>query len=354
MVTTGPHAERFAEAVAEALSVPFAIPVSSCTSGLLLAFQAMGIPRGAEVLIPSFTFMASGLAPVWNQCRPRFIDVDIETMNVDPETVEREITPETRAIVAVHQFGNPAPVEELEAIASRRGVSLLFDSAHGLGSLYRGKPLGGGGRAEVFSLTPTKLVIAAEGGVVATRDAKLAEHVRLGRNYGNPGDYDCLFPGLNARMSELHAVLGLHSLHRLEDAAAVRNRMASRMRDRLAPLPGVSFQKIDPRDRSSYKDFCIILDPAEFGLDAHQLGEALRAEGIQTRVYYSPVLHQMTAFQSFVNDSDLERLPNSIALERRALSLPMYSNMTGSEADLICAAIERIHRNAATIAARLS
>lgn len=354
MITTGPYAEQFAEAAAELLGVKYAVCVSSCTSGLMLAYQALNLPAEASVLVPSFTFMASGLAPLWNRHHIKFIDIDAKTLNLDPKKLEESITDDCAAVIGVHQFGAPAPVEEIQTIADKYGLQVLYDSAHGLGSLHHGKPLGQYGRAEAFSLTPTKLVIAGEGGIVATNDEEIAYHLRIGKNYGNPGDYDCLFPGLNARMSELHAILGLHSLKMLESAVQTRNNIVRYYRQRLGALPGVSFQEIQDDDRSSYKDFTLIVEPGEFGLDAAQLTKALDAEGVGSRMYYAPVLHQMKTFRQFVDYDPAERLPNTVYLSTRAISPPLYSDMREQEAAIVCEAIERIQRNIKAVLERLT
>lgn len=354
MVTTGPYAERLGASIAQYLNVEGAVAVSSCTCGLVLAFQALNLPKGSEVILPSFTFMASGLGPEWNGLRPRFVDVDTETMNIDPWQVEAAITSDTSAIVAVHQFGNPAPIQELTEIANKYGLALVFDAAHGFGSLYHNKPLGQYGRFEVFSMSPTKLLIAGEGGIVTSRHAAIIEQVRYARNYGNPGNYDCLYPGLNARMSELHAILALKSLESLEAAAVRRNQAAELYRSLLSEVPGISFQRIQNECRSSYKDFSIVVDERSFGLSRDQLIKAYLAEGIQSRVYYSPVLHKMTAFQKYARKDSDETLRNTLYLERTALSLPMYSNMTDLEVETVCLATKRIHLNARDIRIRLS
>ena len=354
MVTTGPHAEEFGERIKEHLGVDYAIAVSSCTTGLLLAVQSLQLPQDSEVIVPSFTFMASALGPVWNRLRVRFVDVDLQTMNVDLKKIEEAITPNTSAIMGVHQFGNPAPIEALQELADRKGLTLMYDAAHGFGSRHNEKPLGGNGKAEVFSLSPTKLLIAAEGGIVATNDPSIAEHVRLGRNYGNPGNYDCLFSGLNARMSELHAILALKSLTMLDKAAENRNASVACYRQILSSVPGIGFQEISENDRSSYKDFTIVVDENEFGLTQKQLEEALKAERIQSRVYYQPVLHKMQAFRHFAGENADELLPNTNYLESHALSLPLYSDMKEDEIEKICEAIKRIHDHANTISARFT
>jgi dTDP-4-amino-4,6-dideoxygalactose transaminase len=351
MITTGPYADSLGKVIANQLGVNHAIAVSSCTTGLMLAVQAMALPPDSEVVLPSFTFMASGLGPVWNRLRLRFADVDRETMNVTAQSVEQALTSNTSAILAAHQFGNPTPVDELQSLAQRHGLTLLFDAAHGFGSLHKKQPLGRFGNAEIFSMSPTKLLIAAEGGIVATNDDRIADHVRIGRNYGNPGNYDCLFAGINARMSELHALLALQSFQSLEAAAQHRNRVATYFCERFASLPGIRCQKIDPCNRSSYKDFSIVVEEREFGLDRMRLADALSAEGIQTRVYYSPVLHRMKAYQEFVDKDAQERLANTLYLESNALSLPLYSDMSAEEAETICEAIECIHHHARELSA---
>ncbi len=247
--------------------------VSSCTLGLLLTYHGLGLK--GEVIVPSFTFMATVHPLLWVGTEPVFVDIDPYTWNIDPAKVEAAITERTTAIVAVHNFGNPAPVAELEAIARRHGLRLIFDAAHGFGALYRGRPVGGFGDAEVFSLSPTKLLVAGEGGIVATNNDDLAEHIRVGREYGNPGDYNSDFPGLNVRLPEFNALLGLHSLGMLEENAKRRNRVAAIFRERLSQIPGLTFQRIHPQDRSSYKDFSILVDEAKFGLTRDELALAL-------------------------------------------------------------------------------
>ena len=233
---------EFEDAVAEHLGVKHAVGVSSCTTGLMLLYQGLGLT--GEVVVPSFTFMATVSALVWAGLRPVFAEVDPGTYNLDPAAVDAAITPNTSAIVAAHIFGNPADMEGLAEVATRRNVPLLFDAAHGFGSLYRGSPLGRQGVAQAFSLSPTKLLIAGEGGIVATDDDDLAEYVRLGREYGNSGQYDSAFAGMNARMPEVNALMGLHSLTMLEAAALRRNAVVNLYRRELGSLPGIGFQDI--------------------------------------------------------------------------------------------------------------
>ena len=161
-----------------------------------------------------------------------------------------------------------------------------------------GGPSGGFGAAEVFSLSPTKVVVAGEGGLVTTNDGALADVIRMGRDYGNPGSYDSAFAGLNGRLSELHAAMALESLGDLDEHLARRRRLVARYVDGLATVPGLRVQHLAPDDESTHKDFTIVVDEAAFGVDRDTLVAALRAEGIDTRCYFSPPVHRHTAYRT--------------------------------------------------------
>lgn len=351
MVTKGKYLATFERAVAVYLGCEHAVGVSSCTTGLTLTYKAADLT--GEVIVPSFTFMATVHPLVWCGLTPVFADADPDTWNLDPAAAEAAITPATSAIVATHVFGNPADAERLAAVARRAGVKLLFDAAHGFGALYRGKPVGSHGVAEVFSSSPTKLLVTGEGGIVATNDAEIARRVEVGREYGNPGNYDTEFPGLNARMQEFSAILGLHSLRMLETNAERRNHLVQLYRQGLRDVAGIYFQKVDPRDRCSYKDLTIRVVESEFGLSRDMLVQALRAEGVDTRNYYDPPVHLHTAYRH-VGERYRGRLPVTERLAKECVSLPIYSHMQADTVQRICEAIRRIQRHRTAIRAALT
>jgi dTDP-4-amino-4,6-dideoxygalactose transaminase len=348
-LSKGRHLRAFEEALAEHLGVRHAVAVSSGTTGLMLTYQALGL-RG-EVVVPSFTFMATVSALVWVGARPVFADSNPNTANLDPGAAEAAVTDKTSAIVAVHNHGNPADVEALRALAERRGLRLIFDAAHAFGSLYEGAPVGPQGDANVFSLSFTKLLVAGEGGVVATDDDALAEQIRFGREYGNTGNYDSAFAGLNGRMGELTALLALRGLPRLEAGARHRNHLADLYREELRALPGVGFQQVREGDRSSYKDFSITVEPNAFGLTRDELALALEAENVETRKYYDPPAHRHTAYKRFAPPDDA--LPNTMLLAARSLSLPIWSDMEPALVSKICSAVRAAHESAGEIRAAL-
>jgi dTDP-4-amino-4,6-dideoxygalactose transaminase len=349
MVTKGQYMRQFEKAMAEHLGVKHAVAVSSCTSGMMLTHKGLGL-RG-EVIVPSFTFMATASALVWAGLRPVFADVDRATNNLDPTAAEAAITPQTTAIVAVHQFGNPAEIDALQAVADRHGLKLIFDAAHGAGATYQGEAVGKQADAQIFSLSPTKLLITGEGGIVATNQDELAEKIRMGREYGNDGNYDSAFAGLNARMPEMSALLGLHSLENLEHAAQHRNETAALFQEMMGRLPGIGFQQVRVGNRHSYREFSITVDPQKFGLSRDVLARALAAENVDTRKYYYPAIHRQTAYRIFDNGHPL---PNTDWLSIHSLSFPMWSHMSDEVALGICHAVERIHENAVQVRQKLT
>lgn len=341
-LTNGPTVRELEEQVAERLGVAAVVAVSSCTAGLALTLQALGVRE--RVVLPSFTFSASAHAVVWAGAQPRFADIDHDTLCVDPSSVARLLDGAT-AMTATHVYGTPCRTEELQAVADRAGIPLVYDAAHGLGSSRGGRPIGGFGIAEVFSLSPTKVVVAGEGGLVATDDASLAQSVRLGLNYGNPGDYDCLFPGLNARMSELHAAVALHSLARLDRNVDHRNQLVEHFWSVLQGVPGLRRPLVEPGDVSTYKDLTLIVDGEGFGISAAELAVALQAEGIDSRRYYHPSIHRQRAY-AHLEPTDL---PVTEEISPRVLSVPLWSHMSHDQVRSMAEAILRIHAHAPRI-----
>jgi dTDP-4-amino-4,6-dideoxygalactose transaminase len=350
ILTKGDRLRVFEELVAKHLGVRNAVAVSSCTAGLMLTYQSLGL-TGA-VIVPSFTFMATVSALVWASLRPVFADVEPGTTNLSPSAAEAAITPETTAIVAVHNSGNPAEIDDLIKVAERHQLALIFDAAHGFGSLYQGRPVGPQGDASVFSLSPTKLLVAGEGGIVATNDDALGERLRIGREYGNSGNYDSAFAGINARLPEFNALLGQFSLLNLESAARHRNHLAELYKERLSRVPGLSFQEVRHGNRSSYKDFSIIIDPETFGLTRNALAMVLEAENIDTRKYYDPPVHRQSAYRRYAPQDGT--LPHTEMLSYSILNLPIWSDLEASVVYGICTAIERAHEFAVEIRAALA
>jgi len=339
LITNAETVGKFEAAVGERLEVKHCIAVSSCTSGLMMTLRALGL--SGEVIIPSFTFFATGHAARWNGLTPVFADCELDTWNVDPADVERKITDRTTALLIVHLYGNPANVEALSEIAKRHNLKLIFDAAHAFGSQYRGRPIGQFGDAEVFSLSPTKLLVAGEGGLVTTNDATLAKAIRGMRNYGDTGSYDPEWLGMNARMSEFNAALGLAGLPDVDERVRRRNQIAKMYTDQLSSLPGLRFQSVHPTDVNTYKDYSIHVTPSQFGMTRDELAEGLLAENIETKKYFYPPMHMQTLYKQYfkANGRDLkvtEEVTGGI------LSLPIYELLPDSTIEKVSLAVRRL------------
>jgi len=336
LITNAAMVERFEDAVREYTGAKHCVAVSSCTSGLMLTMKALGLQ--GEAVLPSFTFFATGEAVLWNRLRPVFADCDLETWNLSPADVERRLSSRTAAIIGVHMYGNPCDIDELTRIASRSGTKLIFDAAHGFGSRYQGRALGSHGDAEVFSLSPTKLLVAGEGGLVTTNDALLARRLRLARNYGDGGAYDPELLGLNARMPEFNAALGLQGLSILESKARRHQGIADLYTSLLEDLPGIRFQTVAPYNRSTYKDFSIhVADPGSHPLGA-ALGSTLAARGIPTKRYFYPPLHQQKLFRGMHTEGDAP-LPVTEFVSSGIVSLPIYASLADQTVETIANAV---------------
>lgn len=353
LLTNGANVRELEATAAERLGVAHVIAVSCCTAGLMLATRALCSPldgaapaRGGVAVLPSFTFSASGHALAWNGLDLRFGECDADTFQADtPDLADR--LDGASLLCATHIFGAPCDVEGLEAAAAAASVPLLFDAAHGFGATHAGRPVGGFGDVEVFSMSPTKVVVAGEGGLVATDRADVAESVRIGRDYGNPGDYDTRFVGLNARMSELHAAVALESLADLDENLALRQAVADRYRRGLAGVPGIRCQEIGSGDTSTYKDFTIAVDAAAFGTTRDRLRHALAADGIDSRCYFDPPLHRQQSYAHVKAGP----LPRTEALASQVLSLPVYPSLTPGDVDRVAEVIAAVQANAPSVGA---
>lgn len=338
-LTNGKLVQKLEATAARYLGVPECVAVSSCTAGLMLVERCLGLE--GQVIVPSFTFFATAHSLLWNGLEPVLVDCDPRSWNLDLERVRCALGPGVSAILAVHVYGNPAASRELERLAKWAGVRLIFDAAHAFGARRDGQSVGGAGDAEIFSLSPTKLLVAGEGGLIATRDPELAEALRAARNYGDAGDYDCRLLGLNARMTEFHAALALAGLPLVERHVSRRNRLARIYEDYLANEPGVTVQKIRPQDRAARKDFSIVIDAARFGISRDFLHSALEQENIQVRRYFDPPLHRQRLYRRYYRPG-LDPLEVTERISRGVLSLPLFPQMSEDDTARIAGRILEI------------
>ena len=335
-VTVGDQVRGLEQDVCSLTSVRNTIAVSSGTSALMLLLRSLNLPDGSEVITPSFTFAATSHALLWNRLKPVFCDSDPDTFTMDADAAASLVTERTSAIYPVCIFGVPGDMDAYQKLVDRHGLALLFDSAQGIGSSYKGTAVGNFGRGECFSMSPTKVVTAMEGGLITTNDDELAEELRFMRDYGKaPDGEDMRWLGLSARMAEMNALVARWSLSRLDHWVANRSRVAARYKERLGSIPGTSFQHI-PEDRHSSRNYIVILlDPAVSPITRDDLYNRLKEDGIQTKRYFYPALHNQTLFRD-IEPGCASRLPVAEMISSRSLALPMYSHMSLDTVDEIC------------------
>jgi dTDP-4-amino-4,6-dideoxygalactose transaminase len=299
----------------------------------------MELPAGAEIIVPSFTFAATAQALLWNGLVPVFCECLPDSLGLDPDDVERNLSPRTAAICGVYVYGLPPDIDALLDVGRRHGVPVYFDSAQALGAEYRGRSAGVFGACEVFSLSPTKVVTAVEGGVICTGNPELAARLRSMRDYGKDPENgeDMVHLGLSARLSELHAAVGLLALGRLDELVKARRLLIERYTAALGSLPGCRVQAV-PADRTSSGNYFVLFIGEGARASRDDVRAHLASLGIQTKRYFYPPLHEQTLFRRSPHRLSA-RLRTTVRASREGLALPLYSHMTHDELETVCGAV---------------
>lgn len=346
----GPFVQELERKVAAIAGVKHCIAMCNATVALEIAIRALGL--SGEVILPSFTFVATAHALQWQQITPVFADVDPVTHTLDPAQVERMITPRTTGIIGVHLWGRGCQVDRLQAIAERRKLRLMFDAAHAFGCTHGGRPIGSFGDAEVFSFHATKFVNAFEGGAVVTNSDELANRIRLMKNFGFRGYDDVGYVGTNGKMSEASAAMGLTSIESMDAFVAQNRANYQRYRDGLRGVPGLRLLPYDERERNNYQYVVLEVNPAQARLTRDQLLALLHAERVLVRRYFYPGAHKMEPYRSYFPHAEL-LLPHTRRLTGQVLSLPTGTAVDGDTVDAICGLIRFAVARGEEIAARL-
>lgn len=341
-ISQGPRVQAFEKAFAARVGAPEAVATTSCTTALHLALHECGVGSGDEVIVPSLSFIATANA-VW-QCgaQPVFADIDPRTYNLDPDAVERAITPRTKAIMPVHQLGLPADMDAFLDLGERYGVTIVEDAACAIGASYKGRPIGSVSTLACFSLHPRKVITTGEGGMIAVRDPEVAARLRRLRQHGmdlsdlaRHSARDVVFEsyperGFNSRMTDLQAALGLCQLGALEDILARRRRLAQRYTAALNDVPGVSPPYEPPYAERTWQSYCVRVD-ARAAVDRSDLMRRLLADGIATRRGVMAI-HQEGAYR----DGHLAvSLEHTEAAARETLMLPLFPDLTDAQQDYV-------------------
>jgi dTDP-4-amino-4,6-dideoxygalactose transaminase len=327
----GPVAQEFERRIAGFLGVKHCVAMCNGTIALEIATRALNLK--GEVIVPSYTFIATAHALQWQEITPIFADIDPTTHNLDPAAVWRMITPRTTGIIGVHLWGRASPVKELEAIAKEHSLRLMFDASHGFGCSLNGKLLGGFGECEVFSFHATKFFNTFEGGAVVTNDDALAEKMRLMRNFGFSGYDNVIYPGTNGKMTEIAAAMGLTNLEDLDGFVATNRHNYQCYRDAIASVPGLSVLEYDESERNNYQYVVMEVAPY-FPASRDHIIEVLHAENVLARRYFWPGCHNMEPYRSCYPHAGLV-LPNTNRVSERVVVLPTGSAMRAEDIQAI-------------------
>lgn len=336
LTNQGPFVQEFERQVSQLIGVKHCIAMCNATVALEIAIRALGL--SGEVIVPSFTFVATAHALQWQEITPVFSDVDPHTHLLDPNRIVDMITPRTTGIIGVHVWGRPCNIDALEEIARLKNLELLFDAAHAFGSSYNGHKVGSFGRAEVFSFHATKFLNTFEGGAVTTNDDELAAKIRLMKNFGFAGYDNVIYPGTNGKMSEISAVMGLVGLNSIDEFITTNYRNYRQYKQELRDLPGVSLIEYDESEQCNYQYVVLEIDEAVTGIARDRLIEVLHSENILARRYFYPGCHRMEPYRSYFPHAGL-LLPNTEYLVGRVMSLPTGTAVSEEDIHAICGII---------------
>jgi perosamine synthetase len=333
-LSIGPKMEEFERSIADLAGVAHGIAVSSGTAGLHLCLRALGVGEGDEVLLPSFTFIAAGNAVLYERARPVFVDIDPLTLNIDPNKLERRITPKTRAIIVVHTFGHPAEMDPIMDIARKHGLPVIEDACEAIGARYRGRPAGGIGDFGVFGFYPNKPITTGEGGMVVTRDSKMAATIRVLRNQGRRESDGWLEHGLlgyNYRLSEINCALGLEQSKRIDHIFDRRRAIAIQYSEELQAIPEVTTPPLAIKDgRLCWFVYVVRVQNRDTVL------RKMIEQEIGCARYFAP-LHLQPLFAPYVNSRDDLKITEQVAAQ--TLALPFFNALTSEQIHEVCCAL---------------
>lgn len=323
LTNNGPLVQELETRIADYLGVRNCVAMCNGTVALEIAIRALGL--SGEVIIPSYTFVATAHALHWQEITPVFADIDPRTHTLDPAAVRKMITPRTTGIIGVHLWGRAAPHRELQEIADEHGLTLMYDAAHAFGCSSGGEMVGNFGACEVFSFHATKVFNTLEGGAVATADDSLAEKMRLMRNFGFAGFDNVIHPGTNGKMVEACAAMGLANLAHLDGMIEANFANYKAYEAALAGLPGIALREYVPGERHNYQYVIIEVGP-DSPVSRDRIVEALHAENILARKYFWPGCHRMQPYKALFPHAGLmlshtERVAASVVVLPTGISL---------------------------------
>lgn len=350
LTNNGPLVRQLEARLAELHQVEHCVSFCNASVGLVLLLRCLGGEQGGEILLPTFTYPGLPHIVRWAGFAPRFCDVDPLLHSLDPASAASRVSAATRAILAVHQVQSPCRIAELEDLARRLGVPLVFDSVHVLGNTWQGRPLGGFGAAEVFSLHATKLLNGFEGGYATTDNPALADSLRSARSFGFQGKDNVAGLGLNGKLNEIHAALALASLDGLDATMAANTARYEAYLRHFSPIPGLRVLEFAPGERHNHQ--LVMVEVLEgWPLTRDDTVRLLRAENALARPYYSPPLHSSEHCPAALRG---ERLPVAEDLSERFIQMPVGDLTSVEDIAALAGLMDFVAANGRDVAARLA
>jgi dTDP-4-amino-4,6-dideoxygalactose transaminase len=315
-----------------------------CNGTLALQLACQVLRLSGEVITTPFTFPATAHVLYWNRIQPVFCDIQPETFNMDPEKIEEMITPATTAILPVHVFGYPCDTQAIQEIADRHGLKVIYDAAHAFGVEVDGKPIGNFGDISMFSFHATKVFHTIEGGALTFSDRRIRERLDFAKNFGFKDEETIVVPGINAKMNEIQAAVGILVLKEMEDERNRRKRLVQIYKERLRQVPGVQCRADITNVKHNYYNFAVTIDEEAFGLCRDELHDELGRYNIITRKYFYPLCSRFQCYRRHPSSSP-ENLMVAEAISKKVLILPLYGNLKKDDVERICSIIEYVRKS---------
>ncbi len=350
LTNRGPLVVEFEERIADLVGVKHCVAMSNGTVALEIVTRALGFEH--EVITPSMTFVATAHALQWQRITPIFCDIKPGGHHLDPARIRGLVTPRTSGILPVNLWGRPANIDTILSVARQYELPVVFDSAHAFGCSYQGKMIGGFGKAEVFSFHATKFINAFEGGAVVTDDAGLAEKVRLMQNFGFEGREQVSHVGINGKMTEIEAAMGLTSLESMDRFIKHNKENYLAYKDGLQSIPGVEIMEYDEDESCNYQYIVIEIDERIASVSCGDLLEVLSAENVDARRYFNPGCHRMEPYRSYFPNAGM-LLENTERLLDRVLTLPTGTAISVDEVNKITSLVTRVIESGRAVSSRL-
>ena len=335
-LSQGEYVEKFEKAFSDYVKSSHALAVSNGTAALHLALLSVGVESGDEVIVPSFTFVASSNCALYVGARPVFVDIDPRTFNIDPQKIEKVISPKTKAIVVVHYAGQPADLDPILKIAEKHGLHVIEDAAEAHGAVYRSRMAGSIGHVGCFSFYPNKSMTTGEGGMVVTNSRPIAERIQLLRNHGQDSRYHHITIGYNYRMTDVQAALGLTQLGKL-DLNLRKKQEAAKYYDQLLSSEGdIQTPFVSPEATHTYMFYTVKFPNESL---RNRVMQHLSVKGIETRIAFPPV-HLQPFYRSLFGYKE-GYLPVTEECAKRVLSLPIYPHIRREDQKFVAEAISQ-------------